>query len=237
MLVPIKLGKQVTQILEDNPPKAIVKTRRGAGGKELSYVSGNYVIDVLNRAFGYNWDWTVKKCWIEQFVPWTKRGYQGSPDEVKEDVGSVAHVLGTLKVRLHDDTTNEDIVITKSGLGSKSIIGNQAEQESIYKAAMTDAIKKAASLLGIAADLYRDDNERNHFNTLKAQELWTDKETHKRQKDFDLINSFGWTSQYLSQVIKQWSNGSAQSLYALTPEQFDQFMVWIRAVMEQQRKS
>ena len=237
MLVPVKLGKQVTQILEDNPPKSIVKTRRGAGGKELSYVSGNYVIDALNRAFGYNWDWTVEKCWIEQFVPWTKRGYQGSPDEVKEDVGSVAHVLGTLKVRIHDDTTNEDVIITKSGLGSKSIIGNQAEQESIYKAAMTDSIKKAASLLGIAADLYRDDNERNHFNTLKAQELWTDKETHKRQKDFDLINSFGWTSQYLSQVIKQWSNGSAQSLAALTPEQFDQFIVWIRAAMEQQKKS
>lgn len=237
MLEPVKLGTQVTQVIEENPPKAIIKTRKGAGGKELSYVSGNYVIDVLNRAFGYNWDWTVEKCWIEQFVPWTKRGYQGAPDEVKEDVGSVAHVLGTLKVRLKDKDTDEEVVVAKSGLGSKSIIGNQAEQESIYKAAMTDAIKKAASLLGIAADLYRDENERNHCNTLKAQALWTDEETNKRQKDFELVNSFGWTSQYLSQVIKQWSQGSAQSLHALTPEQFDQFMVWIRAAMEQRKKS
>lgn len=49
---------------------------------------------------------------------------------------------------------------TRSAWGSKTVLGGASEQESIYKAAATDALKKAASLFGFALELYDDEEEK-----------------------------------------------------------------------------
>lgn len=85
----------------------------------------------------------------------------------------MAHVRGNLTVPIvQEDGTV--VMITKSGFGSKTVLGGQADQEHIFKAAATDALKKAASLFGIGAQLYRDEDEQAFFEAINYEDPWTD---------------------------------------------------------------
>lgn len=99
----------------------------------------------MNKAFDYAWDWEIKKCWIEQsedFVNRYEKDANGNP--TVEPQPPVAHVLGTLYVHMKTDS-GEEVIISKSATGAQEISGKVQKQESIYKSADTDALKRAAS--------------------------------------------------------------------------------------------
>jgi hypothetical protein len=112
-----------------------IKQRHGNYGQILDYVEGHAVIERLNQAFDGNWT------------------YELVDHKILEENGEVL-VLGKLVAE----------GITKMAFGSKRITRN-TETKSIVslgddlKAASTDALKKAASLLGVGLYLYSDSNQ------------------------------------------------------------------------------
>lgn len=124
--------KQVVRLVQKTPPQHIY-TRPGKGGQTFTYVTGHYVEKVLNYAFGWNWDFEI-----------VAHGREGSQ----------VWVQGKLTVK--DDRNH---TITKSQFGRADIKFLKGTKDAVdfgndLKAASTDAMKKCASLLGIASDIY-----------------------------------------------------------------------------------
>lgn len=109
-----------------------IKQRQGKFGHILDYVEGHVVTSRLNEAFDSNWSFEIVKY------------------RIIKDSGEVL-VLGKL--------TAEGVV--KMAFGSKEIERSKDTKAIIslgddLKAASTDALKKAASLLGVGLYLYSD---------------------------------------------------------------------------------
>lgn len=174
----INISKEIKDNITKPIPPYLIQQREGGGKKMLSYLSGNTIIDMLNKAFGYAWSWKVEKEWIEQSIPAVNKYVNGqfckdSTKWILESQNPVAHVRCSITVFL---TANNGTLmpITKEGYGSKSILGKQNDQESIFKAAGTDALKKAASLFGIGLSLYRNEDEQAYFDIENYENPWTD---------------------------------------------------------------
>lgn len=131
---------QLAQILKRTPTQYI-KKRPAKGGGTWDYVTGGYVRKVLNLMFGWDWDFEILDHTI---------------------IGGEAVVKGRLTCR----TNGKQIV--KTQFGNKDIIYKKQTQDEItkgldkiplsigndLKAAATDALKKCAAEIGIAADIY-----------------------------------------------------------------------------------
>lgn len=124
-------------ILNQATPKDAIKYRQGRGGQQLAYVTHAWVNGLLNDAFGHRWSWEVLDTLI---VPDT-----ANPLE--------AIVKGRLIVYLPDGSQ-----IVKEQFGACDVKrtkdGKLLSLGDDLKAASSDALKKAASLLGVALDLY-----------------------------------------------------------------------------------
>lgn len=118
------------EILERPFLASEIREREGGNGKTLDYVEGHTVIARLNDAFDGNWNFIVKSF------------------DVNEARGEVL-VVGKL--------TAEGI--TKMQFGSSSITRSRKDNQPVsiaddLKAAATDALKKCATLFGVALSLY-----------------------------------------------------------------------------------
>lgn len=145
---PMKDGKKLTvpatwlsdkQILRmvQVTPKAHVYKRKGKGGQVWDYVTGAYVEKVLNFVFGWNWDFDVVEHGVMGDFIWAK-----------------------CRLTVKDGKGN---TISKTQFGRKEIAykkeaahkpENMLDFGNDLKAASTDGLKKCASLLGIASDIY-----------------------------------------------------------------------------------
>jgi hypothetical protein len=124
--------RQVVRLVQKTPPQHVYE-RPGKGGQKWSYITGNYVEKVLNFTFGWNWDFEVVNHGREVDQVW---------------------VLGKLTVK---DDKGHQIVKTQFGRADikfKKDSKIMLDYGNDLKSATTDALKKAASLLGIASDIY-----------------------------------------------------------------------------------
>ena len=131
---PVVLNEAQRSIMEQRTPGNAIRTRRGKGGKEFRYVTHAHVTRTLNTAFGWAWDFEVLDTRI-------------FPDDQPQEV----FVRGRLTVRTKSG------VIVKEQFGSASVKRSGKQIISLgddLKAASSDALKKCASLLGLALDLY-----------------------------------------------------------------------------------
>lgn len=125
--------QQLNFLLQKTPANHVFK-RPGKGGQQWEYVTGTYIQKVLNFMFGWNWDFIIEKF------------------DVNEAAKQVI-VLGKLVCRTGDKEIvkqqfgRNDIAI-KKGTGEYLDLGND------LKGAATDALKKCASEIGIASDIY-----------------------------------------------------------------------------------
>lgn len=131
--------------------------KRKQGSTELSYIGGNTVIHLLNAAFNYQWSFEIVKEEIIESLP--KPMYTGWGQNKK----AVLNEDGTHKMEAQPPYLKVLGRLTVPGLGvreqfgSKIFIGGATEQESSFKSASTDALKKCASLFGIGLELYGDE--------------------------------------------------------------------------------
>lgn len=137
---PSRQTEAIKRILSQQTPKEEIRYRKGDGGRQFAYTDGPYVIRTLNEAFGWDWDFVADN---EELLTNNEK-----PFEVK--------CRGTLTVRM------DGKVVTKTQYGCQPIkmLQNGSSPVSIgdaYKGAATDALKKCASMLGIALDLYDSD--------------------------------------------------------------------------------
>ena len=125
--------RQLLTIGEVTPPDQIYE-RKGKGSKMFKYVRGSYIKDRLNKIFGWMWDFEVVQHGVEKNLIW---------------------VLGKLTVKDMKGHT-----ITKMQFGRSEVKYYRDKTKGTVdfgndlKAATTDALKKCASELGIARDIY-----------------------------------------------------------------------------------
>lgn len=135
---PIFTERQLVALVQKTP-KRHIKQRKGRGGKTFRYVSGSYVQDRLNQVFAWSWSFEVK-------------------DHGNSPSGKSVWVLGRLTII---DPLSKNVIVAKEQFGSSDIktdsSGAEVDYADDFKAAATDALKKCASLLGVAADIYADD--------------------------------------------------------------------------------
>lgn len=130
--LPQYLNQAQLAILTQKTPAQFVKQRPGPGGIRLDYVEIGYVVNLLNQVFGWDWDFRILEQQIGHKQVW---------------------VRGELVIRLKGQT------ITKAQYGGAEIKFNRAGGGPVsiaddLKAAASDCLKKCASLLGVAGDIY-----------------------------------------------------------------------------------
>ena len=222
---PVKAKNVISRMIPDQ----LIKQREGGGKKLLSYISGSTVIDLLNEAFGYFWSWRVEAQWIQESQP--KKKYQSTE---MEPVGPTAQVRGTLTVHIpiEDGTMIE---ICKTGFGSKTVLGGQADQESVFKAAATDALKKASSLFGIGAQLYRDEDEQAFFDAVNYEDPWTVEllAQFKPERNYikQVMEQNEATEEDMAEIIVEWSGGECAEIGDLTPDNIGSFVEHLKNTM------
>ena len=123
---------QINQLMGKTPAKFLY-TRPGKGGQKFTYVTGNFIIKALNFIFGWNWDFEVMAHGKEGEQVW---------------------VQGKLTVKSPKGET-----ITKTQFGRADIKFKKDSKVMLdfgndLKGAATDSMKKCASMLGIASDVY-----------------------------------------------------------------------------------
>lgn len=124
-------------------PREAIKSRTIGGNRKADYVDGATVIRRLNEATDCQWDFTVDQYWSEP-------GEHGS------------------------GVTFAKVTLTIPGLGSRQHMGVQSYNERsgedvVAKGAITDALKKAATLFGVALDLYGPDYESGEVTPAQPQ--------------------------------------------------------------------
>ena len=143
---------ELTAILTQRTPPNVIRYRPGPSGKILSYVEHAWVTEQLNLAFAWQWSWEV--------LEWKLLPNADEPTE--------AFVLGRLTIHAKTD-------IVKTQFGSSDIKrdrnGKILSIGDDLKAASSDALKKCASLLGLALDLYKseDDDSANSKTKTKTK--------------------------------------------------------------------
>lgn len=232
---------------------ALLKTRT-MGKEELTYVSQNTVVDLLNKAFNYMWSFVIDEQWMEQGVPVVKKENPKWPftekntdmSQVQIDAegkrfvvleqGPVVWTRGRLRVPFKDETSGEVVWIEKSACGAQAMIGNQAVQSTnAYKGSMSDCLKKCASLFGIALELYRDEEEEQHFQTIRDSylpDVWTEEVIAANQKAYDklihLLESYEWSLDDISYYVSLVTDGAYNSFMKMPAEYIENLIISIQ---------
>lgn len=147
------------KVLTASTPEYAKKSRVGPRGKMLKYVSHGYVTDMLNKAFGFDWDYVLKP-YFNGNVFHLERVQTGTDAKTKVPIfANYVTVYGELTVRIHNPKKLSEVIatVTKPGPGS-AVWYSENELGDAFKAAKSDGLKVAAHELGIALDLYWDDN-------------------------------------------------------------------------------
>jgi len=127
-----KLETKISKLFEKKTPKNAIKTRPGANGLAFPFVDFGYVLKELDTNFGIFWEFRVTDKSVSDKYVW---------------------VMGELTIK-----SPVGFSISRPGTGGSRIKVSKATGEPIdisndIKAATTLAIRKAASLYGIGADV------------------------------------------------------------------------------------
>lgn len=124
----------IAKLLNEPIDRADVRTRKGGGGRDLSYIDGYYVFSEMNRIFG-NMRWGY---------------YVNSLEVVSEIAGEKHSVCYRALVSLSVDIPGGDGSHTINDVGFGHGLDRSPGQahESAGKEAVTDAVKRCARALG-----------------------------------------------------------------------------------------
>lgn len=137
-------------------PKKHIHTRPGKGGQKFDYVTGVYVKKMLNYLTGWRWDFEI----IDK-------------GEVVVD-GKIIQVWVQGKLTINNEKNEPIIIKTQFGGADVKYLKGKSNIPVDYandlKAAATDALKKCASEIGIASDIYGKNEFKDIFETNKEND-------------------------------------------------------------------
>ena len=248
---PLNLNSKTKLELSAPIDPSLLKTRV-MGKEELTYISQNTCIDLLNKAFNYMWSFVIDEQWMEPGAPLIKKENPKWPfndkntdmSQVQIDAegkkyivleqGPVVWTRGRLRVPFKQEDGSL-VWIEKSACGAQAVIGNQAVQSTnAYKGSMSDCLKKCASLFGIALQLYRDDTEEAYFQSMREDlipDTWTDEVIKQYEKQYNklmnLLKEYEWSIDDLSYYVSLVSDGQYVNFKKMPPELIDNILIAI----------
>lgn len=172
-----QLSDKQLDILLNRTPDWAIKKRQGPGGRTYSYVPHGYITDTLNKAFGFDWDLIIDPTangnsyalQIEE-VSLFEKGKKTGEFEIVRHVA----VAGHIEIRLRHPKNLEIIgTIKKYGFGSQRWLPTMEFGDAL-KAATSDLLKVCASKLGVALDLY--------YNEQAEIAQWEEKQNKVREE-------------------------------------------------------
>ena len=145
----LALNSEQLQFLLKKTPKQHIYQRQAKGGGKWDYVTGTYVKKVLNLMFGWDWSFEVVEHKIDLTL---KQAYVLGKLTVNSNGKSIVKMqFGRVDIKFRKQPDKD------TGTRLPLDVGND------LKAATTDALKKCASELGIASDVYAP----NEFKEIK----------------------------------------------------------------------
>jgi hypothetical protein len=229
-IVPTRFADLVQQVVSEAQYSVISGTTpeyairyKPRAGRLMAYVPHGYVRSVLNRAFGFDWDYKVLDC------------YSGMPFFTAEISGDThVTVMGELTVRIRHPQTLEIVTsITKTSTGSQ-VMRTGMEFGDAVKGAESDALKRCGLALGIAQDLYWDDSaERTRYaSTRDANTLMTIGGLLARAS-----SDFGMVAQDVVDIMEPRHDGEMSLSHLLSYEWTDEQLEEIWKAVEEEGAS
>lgn len=228
------LTERQKRILSTPIDKTFIQTRHELN-QTLSYISTPYVITYLDVLFDGCWSYKIVRAWSE-----TSR--IDLNNEIK-DGKSIIHVLCELTYPLYPQKSYPDEVITdtspiwvtKSGTGSHVGIGREKVQSQAYKAAMSDALKKAATLIGIGRELYIKPGAPTNYDfeswlrRVTDPEQWTPYDNMMNEKAFNYLDQYYQDKKWTPEQIEQKMNDFCveRNIMTLSPAYVDDYILWL----------
>lgn len=200
--------------------------------KGFKYINVSVVIDILNKIFDYVWSWQITDQGIIPICPTNKN---------TNPVGSFLWVKGVLTAPIFDDDGKILYVISKESYGGKPFVGNADVQSQTFKSAASDALKKAASMFGIAKNVYMADDVYSNFVEDKiAQDSWTEieaichQEAVSRMKEYKSIMD----DNKLKSFIKSFCDtfGNYTTYCEITPSNIEAFCKYVDSTLEKEKE-
>lgn len=153
----------------NSTPKRWQYQRPAKGGGQWSYVKASYVRKVLDGIFGFNWDFEIETSLGEAY-------------EVARSTGTCV-VKGRLTGRVKHN--GEWHTLTKTQFGRAEVKFKKDTKDPLdfgndMKASTSDALKKCASLFGIASDIY-EAGEFQEIDIVEAESNTEQDENLKKQ--------------------------------------------------------
>lgn len=124
------LSEYAREVISRKIPTEKIKQRPGGRGMVFDYVTQDFVVETLNEAFGGSWSMRIT-------------------DHLQIDNAVIVGV----ELMAHDEN---NMPIIKQQFGCCNITSGLAAGEA-FKGAASDGLKKAATLFGVALELYQDD--------------------------------------------------------------------------------
>lgn len=191
------------QMLLKRTPRQYVQERPAKGGGKWKFVSGGYVKKALNIMFAWDWDFEIldKQILFNEVV-----------------------LTGKLTCRSNGKT------ITKTQIGNKEIVFKKGTQDPLsigndFKAAATDALKKCAAEIGIAADIYNANEFREVSVDLSEDptpaEIKRKKEIERLRKLINKAKSLEELEK-LGDHVEKMADEETSELYKLKLEEYDE---------------
>ncbi len=146
---------KMMKALKRKTPKGIIKTRPGPGGMRFAYVHWSWIVQRLNEVFGPTWGREVvgyDRIDLPDLPPRHDRDCGGKRGRCSANHGPRKRIEVITRVRITTPWGNKDAT------GGHTYFPDNAEQgyADAEQAAISKGMKRAASLLGIALDLYTD---------------------------------------------------------------------------------
>lgn len=218
-------NKEQLDIIKQGVPDALIKWRE-KGGRRYSYVELPVITDILNKLFGNLWHWNIlENCIHDSGIADTKNG----------TTKKYVQVRGKLTVPMQDPNNKEKFIwVEREANGAHALLGADMEiRSSAFKSASSDALKKAASSLGVARNVYMSDELLMTLDSLEAEEeqdIWTEKTRAEYQKEYDEMVAFAQSHPDLNYYKQTFCEETKNytTYMEITPSNIRAFLAWIK---------
>ena len=202
---------------------------RDKGNKTYRYVEASYIIELLNKLFGYTWNWEVDTPEIHLTGGKDKNGNDKCYVTVHGRL--TVPVLNPNFTETASDYKDRYIWIMKESFGSHLIAGTDPEVQGFaYKAAATDALKKCASMLGIAKNVYMSEELFTYLQENGEVDEWTDETIKMYKEQYDKMMDLYRTNSDLPKYIHDFCTETKDysEMDRITPGNVINFLAWVQ---------
>ena len=226
-------NKEQLEIIQQGVPNQLIKWRQ-KGGRNYSYVELPVVTDILNRLFGNLWSWNI----LENNIHDT-----GIPDQKNGGTKRYVQIRGCLTVPMQDPhDPNKFVWVQREANGVHALNGADMEiRASAFKSASSDGLKKAASSLGVARNIYMSDELQQYLDDMEAageEDVWNDFNIKAHQAEYNEMLMFARIHPDKNYFYKMFCDETQNytAYMKITPSNIGAFLEWYKAYATKERQ-